>query len=78
MAYIPAIIRSSTDPEKVSLFIKSLAALFVLAGVDSRFVADIEGNVTNLLVALGQLITAATALWGAIRKVQFGRWSHPA
>jgi hypothetical protein len=66
---------SSADRENYSLFIKSAAALVVLFGVDSAVVNDAGNQIANVIVAVGMLISAITALVGLVRKVKLGQWS---
>jgi len=72
---INAIIRSSQNPEKVSLTVKSIVALAVLVGVDVS-IANTAGNeLVTFIMALGVLISSATFLFGLGRKIVIGRWS---
>ena len=71
---IQAFITSSTNPEKVSLFIKSLATFLVLFGFDSAVVNEGGGQLTNFLVGVGMVVSAVTSLYGLTRKAYMGRW----
>lgn len=74
---IPSLIRSSTDPESVSLFVKSIVALAILFGVDTTIVNEAGGFLSNLIVGIGMVATAITGIWGLFRKMNLGRWSAP-
>ena len=69
------IITSSSDPNKVSLFIKSIVAFAVFLGVDSIIADEGAGHIINLISAVGMGITAITGLIGLGRKVKLGQWS---
>lgn len=75
MNNIPAIIRSASDPESVSMFVKSLVSLLLLAGLDQAVVNEGGGYLTNLIVGLGMLASSATGLYGLFRKAKLGRWN---
>lgn len=70
-----SLIASSTDPKKVSLTIKSIAAFVVLFGLDSVIVNQAADQLTNLIAGIGMTISAASALYGLARKAYLGRWS---
>jgi len=70
-----SIITSSTDPNTISLFVKSLATFAILFGIDNTVVNEASGQLTNLLLGTGMVFTALTGLYGLIRKVKFGQWS---
>ena len=72
---IQSLIRSSSNPETVSLFVKSVATFAVLFGLDTTVVNDAGGYLTNLIVGLGMFISACTGLYGIGRKIVLGRWS---
>jgi hypothetical protein len=72
---IPEIIRSSASPEKISMFVKSLAVFAVLFGFDKAVVDEAESQIANLVVLVAQVVTVLTALYGLLRKVKFGRWA---
>jgi len=74
---IPSIFRSASDPESVSLFVKSLITFAVLFGFDSAVVNEAGGYLTNLILAVGMIVSAVTGLVGLFRKVKLGRWSAP-
>lgn len=74
---IPTILRSASDPESVSLFLKSLVTFAVLFGLDTTVVNEAGGYLTNLIVAVGMGVSAVAGLWGLVRKVKLGRWSAP-
>lgn len=69
------LVTSSQSPENYSLFIKSLVTLAVLFGFDQAIVGDAGNQITNLLVAVGMIISSATGLVGLARKLYLGRWS---
>lgn len=75
MEKIKALFISSADPEKISLFIKSIAAFAVLFGVDQTVVDQIGSSIADIITAGGMLLTALTALYGLFRKFKLGRWS---
>lgn len=75
MNTLKQLITSSTSPESVSLTVKSLVTLAVLFGFDSAVVNDAGGYLTNLLVAIGMIVSALTGLYGIGRKIKLGRWS---
>ena len=75
METLKRIVMSSSDPESVSLFVKSLVAFAVLFGLDSTVVNEGGGYLTNLIVGFGMIVSAGTGLWGLGRKMKFGRWS---
>lgn len=63
------IIRSSANPENISLTIKGLVSLLVLSGIDSQ-IADTLGNeILNAVVALGILFSSIITAYGIIRKI---------
>lgn len=66
---------SSSDPAKISLTLKSLAALLVMFGVDSAITDEGIGAIVSIATAVGMLISAVTALVGLGRKIKLGRWS---
>lgn len=66
---------SSADPNKLSLTLKSLAALLVLFGIDSSIADEGIGAIVSIITAVGMLISAATALVGVGRKIKLGKWS---
>lgn len=68
-------ITSSKNPENVSLFVKSLATVAILFGLDSTVVNDGGGYIGNLVIGLGMVAASLTGLWGLGRKITLGRWS---
>lgn len=72
---IPAIIRSAQDPEKISLFVKSIAVILALAGFDKAVVDEAGNQIASLAVHVVQLAATITALYGLFRKMRLGRWS---
>lgn len=66
---------SSADPAKLSLTLKSLAAILVLFGIDSATTDAGVGSIVNIVAGVGMIISAITALVGIVRKVKLGRWS---
>ena len=72
---INALIRSSSDPAKVSMFVKSLVAFGVLFGLDSTVLNAAGGDLVNFIVGWGMVASAGTGLWGIGRKIANGRWS---
>ena len=75
MNILNAFIRSSSNPENISLFIKSLATVAVLAGLDVAIVDEVGGFIFNFLVGLGMFASSITGLYGLARKVYLSRWS---
>ena len=75
MEIIKWLITSSADPEKVSLFIKSLATLAVLFGLNEAVVSQIGSEIANIVVGVGMVVSSGTVLWALGRKIRFGRWS---
>lgn len=74
---IPTLLRSSVDPDKISLLFKGLAAVAVLFGIDSTVVANLGNAIVSVITGIGILISAVVAMVGAIRKMQVGRWAAP-
>lgn len=72
---IKSLIASSADPEKVSLFIKSIVVLAILFGIDTTVANQAGGYLTSLVIGIGMVISAGTALWGLVRKIKLGRWN---
>ena len=68
-------ITSSKNPENISLFVKSMATIAILFGLDSSVVNDGGGYIGNLIVGLGMIAASLTGLWGLGRKIKLGRWS---
>lgn len=74
---IPQWLRSSANPDNISLLFKGLAAVAVLFGLDTTVVTNLGNAVVNIVTDIGILIAAVTAVIGAARKVQLGRWAAP-
>lgn len=74
---IPQWLRSSVDPDKISLLFKGLASVVVLFGLDATVVTNLGSAIVNIITDIGILVAAVTAVIGAARKVQVGRWSAP-
>lgn len=68
-------ITSSSDNERLSLTIKSIATIAVLFGVDSVITNEGSGYIVTIITSVGTLISAVTGLYGLGRKVYLGRWS---
>ena len=75
MNILNALIRSSSNPENISLFIKSLATFALLSGFDSVVVSESSSYAANFITGLGMLASSITGLYGLYRKARFGRWS---
>lgn len=75
MDFINWLIASSEDPNKVSLFIKSLVTFAVLFGVDATFADTAAGYLISIISATGMGIAAVMGIWGLFRKVKNGQWS---
>lgn len=73
--FIDWFVTSSADPEKVSLTLKSLAAIVVFFGVDSSVTNQGVGYLVTIISSVGMLISAATGIWGLTRKLMIGQWS---
>jgi hypothetical protein len=76
------IITSSTDPTKVSLFIKGilvgLAPLLMIAfGITEEQWTPIVDQAVQLAYFVSAAISAGMMLWGMGRKLYEGHWSHP-
>lgn len=66
---------SSANPEKVSLFVKSIAVFAVLYGVDESIVTELQNSLIVAIVAVAQAGSAIVAFYGLARKMYLGRWS---
>lgn len=66
---------SSSDPTKVSMFLKSLAVLGVLFGLDTTLLEALQVEILNLVAATGMIVSAGTSVYGLARKLYLGRWS---
>ena len=62
-------IKSSADPSKLSLTLKSLAGFAILFGVDGVLVNEGVGHIMLFATALGQILSAGLALYGFGRKI---------
>ena len=62
-------IKSSADPSKLSLTLKSLIGLAVLFGIDGAVANEGVGHLVLFVTALGQILSAGLALYGFGRKV---------
>lgn len=84
MKNIPALLRSSANPEKFSLFITALGTTGILFGLDATMVnhlttllPDILSSALDLITKVAEASSIVAALYGAVRKVTLGHWSHP-
>lgn len=67
-------IKSSADPQKVSLTIKGFlsAVVFVLAGLGINYTLDVNTltySITELIQSLGLLISTLITTYGLLRKI---------
>ena len=62
-------IKSSADPQKLSLTLKALVGFAVLFGIDGSVANEGVGHVVLFVTALGQIVSAGIALYGFGRKV---------
>lgn len=62
-------VKSSADPSKLSLTLKSLVVFAVMFGVDSSVADEGAGHLVNLIVAIGMLVSASTGAYGFGRKI---------
>ncbi len=74
---IPAIIRSSADPERISLFIKALVTLGIIVGLDATVVSQLGNDVANVILKVIELGALLYSIVGGVRKLYLGRWSAP-
>lgn len=75
MNVINYLLTSSEDPAKISLFIKSVAALAVLFGLDSTVVSAAQNDIATIVTNGAMVISALVALYGLARKIKNGQWS---
>lgn len=61
-------VKSSIDPSKLSLTLKSLTVFAVLFGIDGTIADEGAGHIVNLVVALGMLASAGSGAYGFVRK----------
>ena len=73
--YIRWFVTSSQNKNNYSLFIKSVAGLLIVFGVDSATVNDGVGTITNMIEVFSALLLSANAFWGLVRKIVNSRWS---
>ena len=62
-------IKSSADPQKLSLTLKALVGFAVLFGIDGAVANEGVGHVVLFVTALGQIVSAGFALYGFGRKI---------
>jgi len=74
MKIIKWFIESSTNPTKLSLTLKGLLPFLVLLGVDSALLDGFSTNVIDIIVLIGQLLTAFITAWGFARKIALTFW----
>ncbi len=72
---IPSILRSASNPENVSLFIKSLVTFAILFGFDQTIADQVGNYLADIVIALGMIVSAITGIYGLARKAKLGRWS---
>lgn len=63
------VVKSSADPEKVSLFVKGLVFVGLFLGVDSTVVNQFGNELANLAVLLGTVAAAIVSVFGLARKI---------
>ena len=73
--YIKWFVTSSVDKKNYSLFIKSIAGLLIVFGVDSVTVNDFVGTTTNFFEVISAGFFVIIAFLGLVRKVVNSRWS---
>ena len=69
-------VTSSQNKNNYSLFIKSIAGLLIVLGVDTATVNDGAGTIINMIEVCSVLFLAGTASYGFIRKIANGKWSE--
>ena len=75
-----ALIRSSSDPEKLSLTIKGLLTsiapiAIVLLGLNTGEYGQLIDGIAAVVFYGGSIVSAVTTVVGLLRKVKLGRWS---
>lgn len=76
------VLTSSADPSRVSLLIRGVLMSFapmvmlVLGITEADFGSLVDGIVEVVFFATS-LIAALQMVWGGVRKINLGRWSHP-
>ena len=73
---------SSKDPSKVSLFVKGTLISFapiimVVLGVNADDYTTLVNTVESLVFLGASIVGPTMTLFGLLRKVYLGRWSHP-
>ena len=68
---------SSANPENISLLVKGVATLLVLAGADASVVSQLNSDTLSLVVKLTEIGALCASILGGARKVTLGRWSFP-
>lgn len=86
------IITSSADPMKISLALRGFlvglipvlmtmaaasCSLFAGLCVDSSLISPFIEGLVNVVKTALELVAGGMFLWGIIRKIVLGRWSHP-
>ena len=76
------LLTSSADPTKVSLAVKGFLItmapiVMVVLGITDADYSGVVEAVEKVVFYSTSLIGPLTALYGLVRKVQLGRWSHP-
>ena len=85
------LITSSANPTQISLALRGIlvgmipvfmtmaatsCTLFAGLCVDSSLISPFIDGLANLVKVILELVAASMFLWGIIRKIVLGRWSH--
>ena len=63
-------IYSSKDPQKIALTVKGLVPLVALLGFfDQNLLDSASDSIGEVVVAIGQVLTAGMVVWGLVRKI---------
>lgn len=63
------IVKSSANPENISLFIKGLAGFGVLFGVDSAVIVQFGNELAHLVAIAAMAVASVISLYGLVRKI---------
>lgn len=63
------VVKSSADPEKVSLTIKGGIVLAAFVGIDSSVVTQVGNELAHLIATLGIAVSSGVTLYGLLRKI---------
>lgn len=76
------VLTSSVDPNRMSLMVRGMLlsiapmAMVVLGITEADFGGLVDG-VVRFIFLVTSLVGAFQTVYGAIRKIKMGRWSHP-